>query len=646
VPAYGGDDVFVLNGADLVACVSGVASPSCAAGGTHATENESYVRVKHLIGTIQWELTDRFGTKTVLSAVGTIANVGTLTPGTEAYNLAYQYRWLVTSVADTPGNVASYSYVCPSLPTCHPETITYNGTTIRFYREARPHRLLVANGRTLSAISTRIRTIAVQTGGALRSVYAIEYDQAPVSGASRLRKIRQFGRDATVSASGAVSGGTERPQTVFAYAGLSGQYDTVQLGTGEGGNQAPVPVYQFHDLDRDGRSEILSAASNSSSAIVRSATVLNALATRSTVPLGVSMAEAVDLSMFGRYVAGKKEAYWLFMSLYATSAKVVEFNGALAPSVATCPSSPTPVPAATCPVAKDISITIDPDGDGVDQVLSLPFIRGSTGELVAKSDFYGDGKERVLAFLTSDATARLYQHDGSTWTSGLPEFRNTAGALIAVKCGAPSGGGTMRVGCRVGDFSGEGVDDVLELTTSYNCTIDTCSISTTQRMFFGTGSRFQQQEFQPGKNQGLAGLSDQAAVADLDGDGRMELFAAQMDASSYSSYLNGGTYPSVAGNRFALTVISYAPTSTGLDFGAVSGAPPLGGHGVGDFNGDGMADTIHDVVTASGGQNPVFTSTRYINLSKAGTPFHIFSSPRRANSAARRLFNTCRRLSG
>lgn len=44
-------DVFLLNGYELVECVSGTVSPSCSNGGTHATQIESYQRIKFNAGT-------------------------------------------------------------------------------------------------------------------------------------------------------------------------------------------------------------------------------------------------------------------------------------------------------------------------------------------------------------------------------------------------------------------------------------------------------------------------------------------------------------------------------------------------------------------------------------------------------------------
>lgn len=646
VPAFAAGDVYVLNGTELVPC-AGITSPSCSAGGTHATENESYRRIKYLNGSMQWEITDRDGTRTTLSAVGTIANAGTLTPGTDAHNLAYWYRWLVTSITDTHGNSVTYTYVCPELPTCYPNTITYNGTTVRFYREARPDYLLVANGRTLSEIATRIKTIAVLTGGVLRAAYGLEYDQAPVSGASRLVKIRQFGRDATVNGTGVISGGTERPQTVLSYAGFAGQFDTVAMGAGSGNSSGPQPFTLFHDLNSDGKSEILSSGSGSSNATLLSAAANNTLVGHGTIPIGpipdpsaTPTFNASNMSLFGRYVASKKEAYWLSPSSGATPV-LVEFNANLTRTAASCPSTPNPIPSSYCDVFDPYAfgpivwgsyrpavITVDTDGDGVDEIHDLT---EEYTQFLATGDVYGDGTERVFMYRVGGAPLRLYTFNGATWSFTNPVFRSATGAAISVSCRVPHTG-TDRAGCRVGDLNGDGVDDIIELETAFfsdGTQGENWAYSTSARIFLGTGDRFIQQvvnlsPLQPGP----WGIADQSAIADLDGDGRHEYFGFGYDAEAYLYYLQTGDFPPHAGARFPLAVLSLRSIATGLSPVAVSGLTLNGGHGVGDFNGDGLADTVHDDISMQYfGDQEVYTSTRKINLSKAGTAApHLLTS--------------------
>ncbi|MER8968029.1 hypothetical protein NKI25_20305 [Mesorhizobium sp. M0808] len=185
MPAFDATDIYLLDGQQLVACVAGMVSPSCSTGGTHATENESYRRIALNSTTNEWKVTDRDGTVSTFRSVAAVAN---LTPpaGTPAYDLAQNYRWLLTSVADTNGTSVAYTYTCPASPVCYPDTISYNGTVVKFYLETRPDLILMGNGRDISETSQRIKAIGVTVSGALRGAYKLTYDQAPFSSASRL----------------------------------------------------------------------------------------------------------------------------------------------------------------------------------------------------------------------------------------------------------------------------------------------------------------------------------------------------------------------------------------------------------------------------------------------------------------------------
>lgn len=138
---------------------------------THATESESYRRIS-FSGNI-WTVTDRDGTVSRFSSVATIAGISPAA-GTPSYQLAYSYRWLLTSVTDANGNAVTYTYSCrgsaanPINPTCYPNTISYNGTIITLYREARPDKLLMGNGLDISETAYRIKSIVTKVGGVLR----------------------------------------------------------------------------------------------------------------------------------------------------------------------------------------------------------------------------------------------------------------------------------------------------------------------------------------------------------------------------------------------------------------------------------------------------------------------------------------------
>ncbi|MER9852311.1 hypothetical protein NKJ55_34540 [Mesorhizobium sp. M0106] len=253
MPAFDGTDIYLLNGQQLVACVAGMVSPSCSTGGTHATENESYRRIALNGTTNEWKVTDRDGTVSTYRSVAAVANL-TPTAGTPAYDLALSYRWLLTSVTDTNGNSVAYSYTCPASPVCYPDTISYNGTVVKFYLETRPDLILMGNGRDISETSQRIKAIGVPVSGALRSAYKLTYDQAPFSNASRLTAVTRYGTDAAIAADGTITGGTAKPLGQMSYQNTDGVYTTVNSALST--VLAPGAPNETGDLDFDGRDEV------------------------------------------------------------------------------------------------------------------------------------------------------------------------------------------------------------------------------------------------------------------------------------------------------------------------------------------------------------------------------------------------------
>ncbi|MES0092521.1 RHS repeat-associated core domain-containing protein [Mesorhizobium sp. M0030] len=259
MPAFDANDIYLLDGQAMVACVTGMVSPSCATGGTNATENESYRRIA-LNSTNEWKVTDRDGTVSTFRSVAAVANL-TPTAGTPAYDLAMSYRWLLTSVTDTNGNSVTYTYTCPASPVCYPDAVSYNGTVVKFYYETRPDLILMGNGRDISVTDKRIKTIGVTVSGVLRGAYRLTYDQAPFSNASRLTAVARFGTDATVAADGTVSGGTSKSLGQMTYQDAAWNYSTVNTPLYEhppttGGNPSYGNPNEPHDLDFDGRDEL------------------------------------------------------------------------------------------------------------------------------------------------------------------------------------------------------------------------------------------------------------------------------------------------------------------------------------------------------------------------------------------------------
>jgi RHS repeat-associated protein len=215
VPAFDDNDVFVLNGMELVPCETGTVSPSCATGGTHATEIEGYRRIVRDEIANTWTITGKDGTQTVLSSIAAISGVDLGSLDAEHQTLATDYRWYVTSVTDTHGNTVSYNYACDELPACRPIAVDYNGIAVELFWEDRPDTILMANGLTLTKDTKRIRAISVEVGTEVRNAYTLQYQQDEFSGTSQIAAIRRYGRGAGVS-TGEPAGGEYR-ETLFGY---------------------------------------------------------------------------------------------------------------------------------------------------------------------------------------------------------------------------------------------------------------------------------------------------------------------------------------------------------------------------------------------------------------------------------------------
>ncbi|MCV3243118.1 RHS repeat-associated core domain-containing protein [Mesorhizobium sp. ZC-5] len=285
LPDFDASDIYLLNGAELVPCAQAAAgAPSCAAGvgGTHVTEVESYRRIA-LTGSgpsSLWKVTDLDGTVSTFKTIAALSGV-TPTSGTPAYNLAVN-RWLLAAVTDTHGNTVSFAYACPDMAAspltavCYPNTISYTGAVITFYREARADVILMANGYDIAATKQRLKTISIRSGGVLRSAYTMTYDQAPFSNASRLMLVELHGlhgdADATVSSAGVVSGAVKKRIASFDYLDTTASYVDAPLdgllpytatppNPVQGSTRVTGGLQTASDLNFDGKDELVATVS-------------------------------------------------------------------------------------------------------------------------------------------------------------------------------------------------------------------------------------------------------------------------------------------------------------------------------------------------------------------------------------------------
>ncbi len=208
-PRFTPSDVYVLDGQELLPCSQVPSSPGCVAGGTHATKQESYTRIKLDTSTSPstWTVWSRNGVRTELQPVYQAAG------GT--------WRWGQRKVIDTHDNTVTYAWEC-SGGDCYPRSVTFGPFAVTVYREPRPDVLSFATGGLsgLGKTRDRLRTIAVTRGSALIRAYALTYVPSGVTARSLLQSVQQHGTNASVDpASGQVSGEALIPPQVFAYQG-------------------------------------------------------------------------------------------------------------------------------------------------------------------------------------------------------------------------------------------------------------------------------------------------------------------------------------------------------------------------------------------------------------------------------------------
>ena len=239
VPAFDINDVYMLNGTELVGCTQTMDSPSCTTGGTHATEVESYQRIKRDATANEWVVTQRDGTQLKFVRMGAF-----LTATVADAMVADFSRWLLKTVTDTNNNTVTYDYDCTDGTVCYPKTVSFGPYVVAFNMEGRPDHILMANGRTIARTTKRIKSVKVTTGGTMISAWALYYEQAPASNNSRLNSIYRFGFNAVLDASGAVINGSWLPPVTFQYRDFNAAGTATQLGRRQSRRPALMPLRQ------------------------------------------------------------------------------------------------------------------------------------------------------------------------------------------------------------------------------------------------------------------------------------------------------------------------------------------------------------------------------------------------------------------
>jgi hypothetical protein len=256
------DHHYELDGQWLIACTAetdvlhgpqafGPRSPSCAnAQGWYSTLSESYLRIAGA-GPNNLSVWQPDGVRTDYSRVGA------------------RQKWLIDAVTDTGGNIVTYHWNTTangfSFNTI--DSITYNGTVIKFYYEARALAETYAERGNFETIDKELATIdvCVQSPGnttpcALGGVdanraraYALNYRSSSQTSRPLLSGFVMFGKDALIGRDGRVTSGHATPAYSFGWSDFTPRYSAIVEGNIP--NWGSDWIGQMVDFNGDGRAD-------------------------------------------------------------------------------------------------------------------------------------------------------------------------------------------------------------------------------------------------------------------------------------------------------------------------------------------------------------------------------------------------------
>ncbi|MFN0246954.1 MAG: RHS repeat-associated core domain-containing protein [Kofleriaceae bacterium] len=198
VPSFTSEDLFVLDGVELLPCSASPASASCRTGGTHATRVDDFRRIKENSNNT-WTVWGRNGTQRHYQQIGVLDGWP---------------RWSIASVVDIHGNTVTYGYNCIANDRdCYLERIQYGdgvacsptddvttGTDIIFRYTAREDAATYATGLQLARVGKRLQTIEVRFGGRQVRAYHVDYAASLQTSNSLASRVRVEGAtDATLA---------------------------------------------------------------------------------------------------------------------------------------------------------------------------------------------------------------------------------------------------------------------------------------------------------------------------------------------------------------------------------------------------------------------------------------------------------------
>jgi len=273
-------DIYVMDGEELLACDDADAankwawdyptdfkttgaSASCASGGNMVSLRDNYLKIERVGGPFH-SLQAKFyvyhqnGTRLTYENLGTVANI-TENLDEGGRRAAFRRKWVLTKIEDTQArpNVVSIDYHIDNKSngyTPRPKTISYAGYKVSFYYDTSSSQPVTGFATGTSIIAKqrhRLRSITVTEGSSTKiRGYRFDYNNSSQTDGNLLSKVRQFGRNYTLS-NGLITKGGELPSWNFAYHADSTYFGTQQY-SGEFHTSLAVS-----DQDQNGKDDLL-----------------------------------------------------------------------------------------------------------------------------------------------------------------------------------------------------------------------------------------------------------------------------------------------------------------------------------------------------------------------------------------------------
>jgi len=591
-PNYDSNDIYLLNGEELVACAAGSVSPSCTTGGTHSTKIENYERIA-FSGSghdSSWTVTAKDGTQSVYGQVYS-ADVDPDDPWSTSDDRPY--KWGLTKVRDTVGNEVTYTWGFHEFSCCwwYPATISYNGTTVTFYYEQRPDREVTGYGTWFETVQGRLKTIDVSVSGNRVRAYKLDYTTSDPTGRSLLTSVQEYGTDATLDGSGTVTGGTSHPAMMMNYQG-GGSSPAFEAGNADYNVHSSTMSTQVFamDINGDGMTDMLELYTLLG---IRHHKVWLSDGTQfvgGADQTGMSSLSAAQYLPMDVNADGKSDLVELFVSLGARHRRIWVSDG-------TGFTEASEQVGGISPQTRTQFLAMDVNGDGMSDLIELylpellspaglrtwlstgsEFTRGSDvhfdwtvlGQYLPM-DVNGDGKSDLVSLEPTVGTynRQIWISNGTGFDAGVAD-RPPSGQVWESKQGDIV---TAWVPFLPMDVNGDGKADMVEFDPGFG-------ESRIRRTWLSTGSSFSLTET---ALLGYCNAGDWFLAMDVNGDGRSDVVsieAALLHTERRQIWLSEG-------DRFVAGAIDTQP-----DFGPDTAIMAA------DVNGDGLAEMIS--VMASG----------------------------------------------